>query len=680
MKINTNMAAQQILNNLNKADGKATNIMERLSSGLRINRAADDAAGLAIANKMDSQVRGLKQANRNAMDGISLIQTAEGAMNEVHSMLQRIRELTVQAANGTYTDEDREAISSEISELMNEMTAIQKNTEYNKKTLLNGSQSEIPLQVGANSNQNLMIDGIGMDMNQVLVGINGITADRIEGMIQEEPPIEPDNKAEGLVPGDGVTTLGPGTITANQLNQLTGPIIIADGTIIEGDVEVSGDIKFGNNVEIKGSLTVTDGDVCIGTGFDIGTEKIVVENGNLKMEGLPTASEIEVNGSVEVGGTGTLDNLKGDITNLTLKDSIILELADATTIQGELTLEGASQVDAKNSLDVLGGLNVSAGTSVTVTENLEVSGDVNIEGTVDVQKDFSITGDLNISGNGVIDNVQNFTVSGDVNSTTSKQIVIENNININGDAVLSSNLISTNGSITIEGTVNSRDELKADNGTINVLNKPPVVPPAQPPVSPDEMKEIIINGERKQFTPDEIANGIDLPAGSVLSMTLPEEINITVDGEELTIPAGESVVIQIGENATQLKDNQISFSSDDTIRFPGVEELEKLNESTLDLSSIEGTDKALDKVDRAITANSAMRSRLGAYQNRLEHTVSNLGVSQQNMTESLSRIQDADIAEEMANYTQVSVLTQAATSMLAQANQRPQQVLQLLNN
>ncbi|MBP3889445.1 MAG: hypothetical protein J6F30_17605 [Cellulosilyticum sp.] len=194
------------------------------------------------------------------------------------------------------------------------------------------------------------------------------------------------------------------------------------------------------------------------------------------------------------------------------------------------------------------------------------------------------------------------------------------------------------------------------------------------------MKEIIINGERKQFTPDEIANGIDLPAGSVLSMTLPEEINITVDGEELTIPAGESVVIQIGENATQLKDNQISFSSDDTIRFPGVEELEKLNESTLDLSSIEGTDKALDKVDRAITANSAMRSRLGAYQNRLEHTVSNLGVSQQNMTESLSRIQDADIAEEMANYTQVSVLTQAATSMLAQANQRPQQVLQLLNN
>src|SRR5690554_5862852 len=141
MKINNNIQALNAYRNLNANQMKTSKNLEKLSSGLRINRAADDAAGLAISEKMRSQIRGLKQAERNAMDGISLIQTAEGAMQEIHSMLQRMRELAVQAANDTNTDDDREQIQKEINALLDEVDSISEKTEFNTKKLLDGSSA-----------------------------------------------------------------------------------------------------------------------------------------------------------------------------------------------------------------------------------------------------------------------------------------------------------------------------------------------------------------------------------------------------------------------------------------------------------------------------------------------------------------------------------------------------------
>jgi flagellin-like hook-associated protein FlgL len=138
MRINHNIPALRALNQLGSSQGKLDKTLQRLSSGLRINNAADDAAGLAITQKMDTQVRGLKQANRNAMDGISLIQTAEGALNEVHSMLQRIRELAVQVSNGTYDATDRKAVQDEVSQLQSEVQRISDDIEFNEMKLLNG--------------------------------------------------------------------------------------------------------------------------------------------------------------------------------------------------------------------------------------------------------------------------------------------------------------------------------------------------------------------------------------------------------------------------------------------------------------------------------------------------------------------------------------------------------------
>ena len=143
MRINQNIAALNAYRHLSATDSRLNQSLERLSSGLRINRAADDAAGLAISEKMRAQIRGLSVAMRNAQDGISLIQTAEGAINEVHSMLQRMRELAVQAANETYTSSDRMEIQKEIDQLKDEINRISNSTEFNTRKLLDGSSSAI---------------------------------------------------------------------------------------------------------------------------------------------------------------------------------------------------------------------------------------------------------------------------------------------------------------------------------------------------------------------------------------------------------------------------------------------------------------------------------------------------------------------------------------------------------
>ena len=153
MVVQHNMSALNANRMMNITTSSVSKSTEKLSSGYRINRAADDAAGLSISEKMRSQIRGLSQASTNAQDGISLIQTAEGALNESHSILQRMRELSVQAANGTETDDDREAVNNEIKQLQDELTRISDTTEFNTMKLLDGSLDEGSSSVDYKSSQ-----------------------------------------------------------------------------------------------------------------------------------------------------------------------------------------------------------------------------------------------------------------------------------------------------------------------------------------------------------------------------------------------------------------------------------------------------------------------------------------------------------------------------------------------
>lgn len=172
MRINHNIMALNTHRQLSINNIATAKSLEKLSSGYRINRAGDDAAGLAISEKMRAQIRGLNQASRNAQDGISLIQTAEGAMTETHAILQRMRELAVQAANGTNVTADRAAIKEELIQLHSEITRIADNTEFNNKKLLgSAAPSAVKIQVGANSGQNITLAFTNMQASGTKINI-----------------------------------------------------------------------------------------------------------------------------------------------------------------------------------------------------------------------------------------------------------------------------------------------------------------------------------------------------------------------------------------------------------------------------------------------------------------------------------------------------------------------------
>lgn len=178
MIINHNMRAMNAQRNMGINNTNAGKSMEKLSSGLRINRAGDDAAGLSISEKMRAQIRGLNQASRNSQDGISMIQTAEGALNEAHSIIQRMRELAVQAANDTNVTVDRTSIGDEITQLGLELSRIKDNTEFNEQKLLNGTAGNsgtVKIQVGANKDQQTELNFTtkGIKLDDIVDALNG---------------------------------------------------------------------------------------------------------------------------------------------------------------------------------------------------------------------------------------------------------------------------------------------------------------------------------------------------------------------------------------------------------------------------------------------------------------------------------------------------------------------------
>jgi len=181
LRINQNIAAQNAYRNLSINDGEMSKSLEKLSSGFRINRAADDAAGLAVSEGLRSQVGGLKAAVRNAQDGVSVVQTAEGALTEVHSILQRARDLQVQASNGSNNQTSLDGINSELTSLADEITAIGTRTDFNGVKLLDGV-ANLKFQVGANSNDTLSVDLSGVKLADASQALKDAAAANIGGL------------------------------------------------------------------------------------------------------------------------------------------------------------------------------------------------------------------------------------------------------------------------------------------------------------------------------------------------------------------------------------------------------------------------------------------------------------------------------------------------------------------
>ena len=276
MRINTNVAALNSYNQLQNTNNAMNKSLERLSSGKRINRASDDAAGLAISEKMNSQVKGLSQAQRNAQDGISMIQTAEGALKETHSILQRMRELSVQAANDSNTSGDREEIQKEMSQLSNEIKRIADTTEFNTKNLLDGSQQDnsttagIDLTNGNNASATIAGNGDVEFDGTYTVSHVGTTTTGVIVKNQNDEIVAKDTGASS-VNFDGLTFSASG-IGANS----SGEVTINAGATATGGTDNSLSFQIGanggqdTNLDIK-AMSNTDLNVDTGT-IDVTTQ------------------------------------------------------------------------------------------------------------------------------------------------------------------------------------------------------------------------------------------------------------------------------------------------------------------------------------------------------------------------------------------------------------------------
>ena len=536
MRINHNIPALKANNQLSRTNKLLDASLERLSSGYRINSAADDSAGLAISEKMRTQISGLEQASRNASDGISVIQTAEGALIEVESMLQRMRELAVQSANGIYTTEDRIAIQAEIDQLNAEITRISETTEFNTMTLLDGNIDR--KSFSSNNSVSLISLSDTVEVGDYAIKI---TQDARQAVIVGNVIADLGDAPDGV----------PYTTTTRRITASEA-----------GSINVNGE-----------TIRVNEGDT-----IDEVFQKLRDACDN-----------------VNINVFATEDNLYDAVTNPTGQPSL--------TGNPELAGYSSKQLEAGDLL-------------VFVTR------DYGSDQKIDIHCDKPALCDL-----------LGLTVSGAKAYGTDAKAEIDLSLTKPDSLFENTATVSIRGNkVTVSDRNNFKMVFEVEPGTVST-----------------------------RFTDTKItASNADPTNGSIVDPGTEEPIVVSV------LDAGP-MDLQIGANEGQIM----------SVRIPKVTP-QTLGVDKVNIGTADGAQKAITLLDNAINEVSAIRSKLGAYQNRLEHSISNLDVTAENMTESLSRIEDVDMAEEMAEYTQKNVLSQAGVSMLAQANMRPQNVLALL--
>ena len=566
------MNANRMLGITNSSLAKST---EKLSSGYKINRAADDAAGLSISEKMRSQIRGLNKASDNAQDGISLIQTAEGALNESHSILQRMRELSVQASNGTETDDDREAVQKEISQLQDELTRISSTTEFNTMKLLDGS-------VGSKS-----------------ASSQGAT-----------------------LTGSSVATFGAASLTTEDISNYN-LSNFANGASVKDTFEIDGqtftvDWSKGEAKEFLAKYGVDYSGTAI---TDPQTKSFASDLESLLNN---AASDAGVSGTVSVkyNATGKVD-IKSN--NKTEDSSFGFVGTDAKTVdQTKNTPDATSSFGA-----VLLGTN-----------------DKNTNKVVDATQKFANT---------IADNSK-FTMT--INGTEVKADIGTTALKEGDDMNTATTGVAALVEKAIQGAVDTYNTaIGADSST--QLNKTDFTVTT----NKDGSFNVVYNGDKDisfsfgEFTDDK---GLTGTTATKLGLTNKQSASAT---------SNKGIELQIGANEGQTMEFTIDDMSAAALGVDG---------NKVDLATQDGAQKATTTIDAAIKKISAQRSKLGAVQNRLEHTIANLDTAAENTQTSESRIRDTDMAEEMVAYSKNNILLQAGQSMLAQANQSNQGVLSLL--
>ncbi|HAN09716.1 MAG TPA: hypothetical protein DCP90_03785 [Clostridiales bacterium] len=696
MKINNNIPALRSLHLLDRTNSALDKTLEKLSSGKRINRAADDAAGLAIAQKMDTQVRGLEIATRNSNDGISLIQTAEGALAEVHSMLQRMRELCIQASNGTLSSDDRDSINNEVVQLKEEIARISDTTEFNEMKLLNGDIDRRAFSTNSNvadivamsdtvnpANYTFevtqsatktkdtggavsLFDGSGESTLSGYVNINGEQVYIESGESSENVFAKIRNLADTA--GVNATTTSPfGNSKAITLEaQLFGEkdiTVTGDTDLIEAlgldsvhfNPNTEGEYTKTSNVGI--SIGALDGDVLI-NGIEVNflnTDAIADILSKLKSKDIP-GTEFALNGA-------------GAIVAMSTKP-IVIEAK--TTAAGDIAV-------AADLASLAAGVQISASSVKCEPED-------NIDKTATIQGAVAPAGaDLEIMVNGVSAGSYHFAADLDLSIPANIETLV-GNLNAVGVANTTFTLDQTGEKLIAYNTNGDTVTIvPSDNGDTDDVNAAGFLGYSNSTVSVqtgfgNKGHSIEVSPTNIVFDNPSTATIEGFPMGTTVTTSGKRIVFEGSEGFQLTLQGGDNTgnvtvnILETGPLDLQIGANEGQFMA---IRIQNLSP-EALGIEDLNLSTAALAQDAITIIDKAINTISSVRSKLGAFQNRLEHTIQSLTVASENMTASLSRIEDADMAFEMSEYTKQNVLSQAGVSMLAQANQRPQSILQLL--
>ena len=522
MRIQSNISAINTQRQMFKVNNAQSKSMERLSSGFRINRAADDAAGLAISEKMRSQIRGMRQASRNAQDGISVVQTAEGALDEVHDMLQRMKELAVQAANDSNQSVvDREALQLEVDQLTDEINSITDKTQFNKMNLLDGTFTNKHFHVGANSDQSIGIsiksmtaEGLGLKTGgtEELVGNNGKTR-----ILEAKGFREIDGNAGSIASGKGFE------FTADAEAKLL-------NTGKKAKFRVAFNDKFSEfEMEFKdGKITKT---------------------------------------AMAKAAVKALNDLAGEalFTAKANSGSVIAK-------KGIKSFDGFTGAYAKVEMMNEGDFNMTASVGAGITKT-NASWGAKRGAKVDISHEV---------GRGHYE------------------------ISING----------------------------------------------QKPITVDLTKD------------DDTSDKIKAKFAAALG-------NLATNISWTSAAGGREGVLRF---TTKAVGNDVRVK----VRATGASGFKQVDYKGVNILTREAANKSMDNVQAAIEQLSSRRAELGAIQNRVEHTIANLNNSVENLTASEARIRDTDMAAEIIESSRTSILSQAAISMLSQANQVPQNILSLL--
>ncbi|MEE0192917.1 MAG: flagellin [Flavonifractor plautii] len=547
MRIQHNIMAMNAYRNYTNNTSALSKNLEKLSSGYKINRAGDDAAGLAISEKMRAQITGLETAQKNAKDGISLVQTAEGALTEVHDMLNRMVELADQSANGTYDNEtDRANLQKEVQQLKDEINRIADSANFNGIKLLDGSMDA---------------EGIGGGAN-MSVNFGSVTAYEA-GVSNADPTFS----------------------------------VSLDGLSLKANAS-------------SGSLVLNVGGQNITLNFSGATKGSAVSLGSLSL----AASSV------------TLGGIKYDIS--VSQGSLTFEMASSVVLTAGMTLNPSFEVKVGNATgaSIESGL-INKGTQV-ITSGVIGGAEKMATATFEITKDMLANGATIKIGD------QTFTID----YSKSKDEATGTTIGVK-------DLLTKDGQLD-NAAIDEVITRITDAGKGNKLFT-------------------IGNNGNNQIT---LQSKTGLNSATYATLDTADEIKKQVAVNAPTQP-GKALTLQIGDTSDSF--NRLSVSIQDM-------HVDSLGIEDLDISTQAGAQSAVDKIKAAINTVSSVRGTLGATQNRLDHTINNLSVMTENIQDAESTIRDTDVADEMMAYTKNNILIQSAQAMLAQANQVPQGVLQLL--